>query len=116
VINALLRSPWARRVSRGVPVARVLLAAELVLVAQRHLSRIDRGQRARLFVLLARSRGRASSLSAAERRELLYLLARLEPRLFLGTAVGRLSPVPVPKRLLYGPRGSAARAALKRGD
>jgi hypothetical protein len=40
------------------------------------------------------------------------LLARLEPRLFVGTAVKRLSPVPLPKRLLYGPRKGAARAAL----
>ena len=46
-----------------------------------------------------------------EREELAALTAILEPRLFLGSAAKRLSPVPMPKRLLYGPRGSAARSA-----
>jgi hypothetical protein len=58
--------------------------------------------------------GRPRSLTTPERRELQWLFARLEPRLFLGTALGRLSPVPLPKRLLYGRRGSVARAALTR--
>lgn len=43
-------------------------------------------------------------------------LARLEPRLLMVSAVRRFSPVPLPKRLLYGRRGSAARVALSRGD
>jgi hypothetical protein len=94
----------------------VLLLAEVALVAGRHIGRLDGAQRRRLVGLLARSRGRPSSLGAGERRELAYLLARLEPRLFFATAVRRLSPVPLPKRLLYGPRESPARAALKRGS
>ena len=116
MLRTLARSRWVRRVSHGVPVARLLLVADVAMVAGRHLGRLDGAQRRRLLTLLARSRGRPSTLTAPERRELLYLLARLEPRLFLGTAVRRLSPVPVPKRLLYGPRGSPARAALTRGD
>lgn len=90
----------------------MLLAAEIALIAHRHFTRLDRPQRRRLLALLVRSRGRARTLGQAERGELALLLARLEPRLFLGTAIRRLSPVPVPKRVLYGPRGSAARAAL----
>jgi hypothetical protein len=97
-----------------VPVARLLLVAEVAILAQRHLSKLDGSQRRRLVTLLVRARGRPRSLTAAERRELGYLLVRLEPRLLLGTAVRRVSPVPVPKRLLYGRRGSAARAALSR--
>jgi hypothetical protein len=116
VLGSLARSRWVKRVSHGVPVARLLLIGEVAIVARRHLGRLDAVQRRRLLALLVRSRGRPSSLTPAERRELLYLLARLEPRLFLGTAVRRLSPVPMPRRVLYGPRGSAARAALKRGD
>jgi hypothetical protein len=100
--------------SRGVPVARLLLVAEVALLAQRHFSKLDRAQRRRLFTLLIRGRGRPRSLSAAERREFLGLVARLEPRFFLGTAVRRISPVPVPNRLLYGRRGSPARATLSR--
>jgi hypothetical protein len=101
-----------QRLSRGVPVARLLLIAEVAILAQRHLSKLDRAQRRRLLTLLVRARGRPRSLTAAERREFACLLAKLEPRLLIGTAVRRLSPVPVPKRLLYGRRGGAARAAL----
>jgi hypothetical protein len=114
LLRLLLRSPWANRLSRGVPVARLLLAADLAILAQRHLRKLDRAQHARLFTLLVRSRGRQSLLTPAERLEFMYLVATLEPRLLIGSVVGRLSPVPVPKRLLYGRRGSSARAALSR--
>jgi hypothetical protein len=114
MLRLLLRSAWVKRLTRGVPVARLLLVAEVAILACRHLSKLDPAQRRRLFTLLVRARGRPRSLRAAERRELLCLVARLEPRLLLGTAVRRVSPVPVPKRLLYGRRGSAARAALSR--
>ena len=114
MLGLLSRSPWVKRLSHGVPVARVLLVVQLAILAQRHLRKLDSAQRRRLLALLARTRGRPRSLPAGERRELLYLLARLEPRLFFGTAARRVSPVPLPKRLLYGRRGSAARAALER--
>lgn len=116
MLRLLLRTPWVKRVSRGIPIARLLLAGEVAMIAGRHLGRLDRAQRRRLLALLLRARGRPHSLRAGERRELAVLLARLEPRVFFGTAVKRLSPVPLPKRLLYGRRGSAARAALTRGD
>jgi hypothetical protein len=112
MLGIVLKSRWLTRLSHGVPIARLVLAAQVVLIARGHLSRLDRPQRRRLIALLVRTRGRPGSLSGAERRELTLLLARLEPRLFLGTALKRLSPVPLPKRLLYGPRKSAARAAL----
>jgi hypothetical protein len=114
VLRLVLRSPWVKRLSGGVPVARLLLVAEVAILARRHFSKLDSMQRRRLLTLLVRARGRPRSLTAPERREFLYLVARLEPRLFLGTAVRRLSPVPLPKRLLYGRRRSAARAALSR--
>lgn len=116
MLELLLRTPWVKRVSRGVPLARLLLVAEVAMIAGRHLGRLDAAQRRRLLVLLVRARGRPRSLSAREQVELGALVARLEPRLFFGTAVRRLSPVPLPKRLLYGRRSSAGRAALKRGD
>jgi hypothetical protein len=114
VLRLLLRSQWVKRLSRGVPVARLLLVAEVAILAQRHLGKLEPAQRRRVFALLIHSRGRPSSMTAAERREFLFLVGKLEPRLLLGRAVRRLSPVPVPKRLLYGRRGSAARAALSR--
>jgi hypothetical protein len=101
----------ARRIGGSVPLAPLLLAAEVALIAARHLSKLDRLQRRRLVTLLGRAQGRPSTLSQAERREVVDLIAVLEPRLFLGSAVRKVSPLPVPKRLLYGPRGSDARKA-----
>ena len=43
--------------------------------------------------------------------ELRILVAKFEPRLFVGSTVKRLSPVPVPKRLLYGPRAERSHRA-----
>jgi hypothetical protein len=99
-----------KRLARGVPIARVLLVGEVALLAGRHLARLDRGERRRLVALVGRSRGRPGSLSASDRRE----LYRLEPRLFVGTALRRISPVPLPKRLLYGSPKNRARRALSK--
>lgn len=116
MLGLLLRTPWLKRASRGIPIARLLLTAEIAMIAGRHLGRLDRAQRGRLLALLLKARGLPRSLPAAERRELAVLVARLEPRIFFGTTVKRLSPLPLPKRLLYGPRGSAGRRALTRGS
>lgn len=89
----------------------MLVAGQLVFMAGQHLARLDGVQRRRLLALLRQSRGRPSSLSDVEREELFALLASLEPRLFFGSTLRRLSPMPIPKRLLYGPRDSAARKA-----
>ena len=68
-------------------------------------------ERRRLLALVAKARGGAGALSADEREELGALVAKLEPRAFVGSAADHFSPLPVPKRLLYGPRGSDARKA-----
>jgi hypothetical protein len=54
--------------------------------------------------LVRAGRGRPSNLRRAERQELQDLVAKLEPRLLAGEAVDRLSPVPLPQRLVYGRR------------
>ena len=90
---------------------RVLLGAEIAVMAWTHLALLDGAQRRRLLALLGRTHGRLGSLSDTEREELGALVATLQPRLFLGSATKRLSPLPVPKRVLYGPRGSSARGA-----
>jgi hypothetical protein len=104
-----------KKVAKGFPVGRLLLAGDVAILAGRHLARLNAAERRRLASLVARSAapGRGG-LGAAERVELAALIAKLEPRLLFGTAVRRLSPVPVPRRLLYGRRGSAARAAAKK--
>lgn len=110
----LLRRSLLKRVAPGLPVGAMLASAEIALLAGRHLGNLDAAQRRRLLALVAQARGRPGSLGEQEREELLALISLLQPRLFVGTSVRRLSPVPLPKRLLYGPRGGAARSALRR--
>ena len=114
MLGLVLRSRWLERLSHGIPVARLLLVGEVALLAAQHLARLDRIQRRRLLALMVATHGRPARLRAGERAELMLLLARLEPRLFLGLAVRRLSPMPLPKRVLYGPRRGPTRAALER--
>lgn len=108
-----LKAPL-KPIGKGARFAPMLTAAELAWLATRHVGRLDSFERRRLIALARKSHGRPGALSKAERAELGALLAALEPRLFVGSAVKRLSPVPLPKRLLFGPRGSHARIAAGR--
>lgn len=114
MLRFLIRGGPLKRLANGFPILGAFLAAEVAAMAWTHFSKLNSAQRRRLIALLRQSRGRLRSLSHSEREELGAIFAALEPRLFLGSATRRLSPVPVPKRLLYGPRGSAARAAAQR--
>jgi hypothetical protein len=66
--------------------------------------RLTPGERRRLLALVRRGRGRPSRLRRSERDELARLVAKLEPRLLAGTAIDKLSPVPLPNRLVHGRR------------
>jgi hypothetical protein len=98
--KATERVPGLRR----IPVVKLLSSAELALVARDHLYRLDPNERRRLVALVRAGRGRRARLTRAEQRELAHLVAVLAPRELLGEAVDRLSPVPLPRRLVYGPR------------
>ena len=111
MFGLLLKGVPLRRFANGFPIVGVLLAAEIAAMAWRHLAMLNGAQRRRLLALLGQARGRPGSLSHSERDELRALIATLQPRLFFGSATRRLSPLPVPKRVLYGPRGSSARGA-----
>jgi hypothetical protein len=87
-----------------VPVLKLFVAVELALLARDHILRLDRQERQRLVELVWIGRGRRRNLSDAEREELAALMARMEPRLLAGHAVDKLSPLPLPRRLVYGPR------------
>ncbi len=89
---------------RRVPVVKLLAAGEIALLARDHVMRLDRQQRERLIELVRMSRGRRRNLSTAEREELAVLIARMEPRLLAGHTVDKLSPLRLPRRLVYGPR------------
>jgi hypothetical protein len=111
MLRFLLEHTPVKRLARGVPVVALLSAAELARLAHGHLQRLAPDERRRLLALVAKARGGASALSGEERAELGALVAKLQPRLFVGATADRFSPLPVPKRLLYGPRGSDARRA-----
>ena len=88
---------------RRLPVFKLLALAEIAVAARDHLGRLEPAERTRLLELVRKGRGRGKNLSPADRDELAILTAKLEPRRFAGLAVDRLSPVPLPKRLVYGP-------------
>jgi hypothetical protein len=110
MLRLLLERTPVKRLTRGIPVVALLSAFEVARLAGAHLKRLDADERRRLFALVAAARRGPRALNDDERSELTALVAKLEPRAFFGSAAARLSPVPVPKRLLYGPRNSRARA------
>jgi hypothetical protein len=97
---ATRRVPGLRR----VPVVVLIAAGEVALLARDHLMRLTPEERRRLVTLVRAGRGRSSRLTSAQRRELERLLDKLEARTLLGDAVTKLSPVRLPRRLVYGRR------------
>lgn len=87
---------------RRVPVFKLFAAAEVLLLAREHLNGLTPSERSRLVELVRLGRGRPSNLSEPERQELTALVTKLEPRLLAGEAVSKLSPLPLPQRLVYG--------------
>ncbi|HEX4437050.1 MAG TPA: hypothetical protein VH061_09670 [Solirubrobacteraceae bacterium] len=106
---AALGASTARRVAKSVPLARLLLVGEVALMTGRHLKKLDAEERRRLGSLVLGSARKRGTLSAGERVELVRLVAKLEPRLLFGTAVRRVSPVPIPGRILYGRKSGVGR-------
>ena len=76
--------------------ARLLVVGELLLLVREHVAKLEPAERARLVELVRLGRGRTRNLSQRERDELAALIAKAEPRAFLGRAAGRLSPFPLP--------------------
>jgi hypothetical protein len=83
---------------RKLPLARALAVAELIVLVREHMTKLEPHERRRLIELIRRGRGRPKSLSAKERRELAELLAKMEPRAFVGRAVSKVTGVSVPRR------------------
>ncbi len=88
---------------KQLPVLKLIAIAEIALLARDHATKLDSSERRRLVELVRKGRGRRSRLSEEERAELAALVAKAEPRLFAGTVVSKLSPVPLPRRLVHGP-------------
>lgn len=81
---------------RHIPVARLLVAAELLLLARRHLVRLEPQERRRMLELVRRGRLRRGRLTEGERRELAWLIQKTAPREFASSVTKRLVGVPLP--------------------
>jgi hypothetical protein len=100
IVHGAGRIPGLKR----LPILKLVAIGEIALVARDHAAKLDAGERRRLVALVRKGRGRRARLSEDERSELEALVAKAEPRLFAGTVVDKLSPMPLPRRLLYGPK------------
>jgi hypothetical protein len=91
VARAAQRLPGLRR----LPLARLVLLAELGMLAKVHFERLTPAERRRIVQLLKEAKGRPQNLSERERRELNKLVAKVEPKVLANEAVERFSPVSV---------------------
>jgi hypothetical protein len=101
---------------RNLPVLRLLAVAEVILLARDHVTMLEPAERRRLVQLVRLGRGRRRNLTAEQREELEALVAKAQPRLFLGEAASRISPVPLPRRVVEGPRRRASRSRRSPGQ
>ena len=83
------------RMLRRMPFFKVLAIGQAVLLARRHLTRLDARERVRLGELIRRGH----RLDRRERDELMRLIGKLEPRTFAVAAADAFSPVRLPRRL-----------------
>jgi hypothetical protein len=89
VARAAQRLPGLKR----LPLARLVLLAEVAVLAKAHYELLTPNERRRLVVLIRDARGMPRNLSERERRELRKLVAKVEPKLFATEAAQRFSPL-----------------------
>jgi hypothetical protein len=94
---------------RRLPIMRLLAIGEIAVLARDHIERLTPAERRRLVVLMRRGRGRPSNLNTRDRRDLAALIAKVEPRAFAGAAADKLSPVPLPDRVVRGKQANGGR-------
>ena len=98
--RGLGRVPGLRR----LPVFKLVAAAEIALLARNHIAKLTPGERQRALALIRKGRGLGRNLPDAERQELAALVEKAELRRFGGIAADKLSPVPLPRRIVEGRR------------
>lgn len=87
-VRAAERLPGLRR----LPLARLVVIADLALLAKSHLDHLTPRERRRLLVLLKDARCMPRNLTGSDRREFERLIAKLEPRRFADAAAQRFAP------------------------
>ena len=85
---------------KRLPMFKIIAAAQVALLAHRHLKALTPIERRRLSELVRNGH----RLAPHERRELRDLAMKLEPRAFAGAAADHMSPFPLPKRVTRGKR------------
>jgi hypothetical protein len=98
LLHSARRIPGLRR----LPAVELAAVAEVVLLARDHVRLLTPYERRRVAELVREARGRPRNLGEPERQELLALIDKVQPRQFAGAAVDALSPVRLPRRLVYG--------------
>ena len=88
----------------AIPLARLVHAGKIVLLAREHWHHLEPAERRRLISLVRRGRGRPRNLGPADRAELARLIRKADPWLFARLVAQRFSPVPLPRRLVRGRR------------
>jgi hypothetical protein len=92
------------KTAKLIPMARLVAAGQVVMLARRHWHRLEPAERRRVVTLVRVAGGRRGRLTAAERLELARLIAKADPKLFAGLMIKRFSPLPVPKRMFNAER------------
>jgi len=95
-------APNPFKAARAIPLAKLLAAAQVVMLARRHWHLLEPTERQRLITLVRVAGGRRGRLTPGERLELVGLIAKADPRLFAGLMADRFSPVPLPRRVVRG--------------
>jgi hypothetical protein len=92
------------KTAKAIPLARLVVAGKIVLLARDHWHRLEPTERRRLITLVRRGHGRPRNLSPGDRDELARLIQKADPWLFARLVAQRFSPVPLPSRLVRGRR------------
>ena len=104
LIHSLFVATKLLKPGRAIPMARLMAAAQVVMLARRHWHRLEPHERRRLITLVRVAGGRRGRLTPGERLELARLIAKADPRLFAGLVVEKFSPVRLPRRVVQGKR------------
>jgi hypothetical protein len=89
VARAAQRLPGLKR----LPLARLVLLAEVALLAKTHYEMLTPTERRRLVTLIRDARGMPRNLSERDQRELRKLVAKVEPKAFATEAVQKFTPL-----------------------
>jgi hypothetical protein len=92
------------KLAKAIPLARLVVAGKIVLLAREHWHRLEPAERRRLLSLVRKGHGRPRNLSERDRTELARLIHKADPWLFAQLVARRFSPVAIPDRLFRSRR------------